>query len=547
VTWTAFWSTIPLSVIIAVFYVNPSKINVRDSLTWTAIALLSHASMVPFVHYLNKRGSRRVHLLIAFFLGVLKGSVLNLIAPLFLVSDPLPIFARGLNSGIVLLYFFVLVSIIQGVWGKFAKDLRELLLNISNDITIQGHSGEASEDFIDDTERQNAISKLGELLEKSIAQKNNGLTLIEQAQAIDRVIAKNIRPRSSQRWKNAELIWPQIHPWQVIKNAISDTNAPVLVVILILAPLSLVGQLAHATLIDGLLIQALALVLIFLTCTLADRLTTNFGKGIKFNNFLYLIFFLIIQQPIILYINNLLNISSYKSFQNLLQIWILTILTTITLVVTGTVILSVYNAREKALNQIRKFLPEDRLQQIISAGVTSKQESEYAQYLHAEVQSQLTASKLLLLKAADSNFTSMSTETTRKVLARLELLKVPYEKKKARIPQIRLNELTQTWRGLTRIKMDLPPELSTISRNGEIISQLIEESVINAIRHGKAKNVKVRVWIVEEICYIEVQDDGKLKSTKKPGLGSTLFEVFAPDWNIQTNQDGTLATMSTQF
>ena len=226
---------------------------------------------------------------------------------------------------------------------------------------------------------------------------------------------------------------------------------------------------------------------------------------------------------------------------------IATTIVAIAMVITGTMILSVYNSREEALIQLRKFLPENKLQDILAAGQISNEQSDYAQYLHAEVQSQLTASKLLLLKAAESDFTAMSTETTRQVLARLELLKTPYEKKLARIPKVRLEELTQTWQGLTRIKMDLPPALDTVSKNGEIISQHIEESVINAIRHGKAKNVRVRVLIEGDICKIEVQDDGKLKSTKKQGLGSTLFQVFAPDWKLQTNKDGTLATMSTPF
>ena len=141
----------------------------------------------------------------------------------------------------------------------------------------------------------------------------------------------------------------------------------------------------------------------------------------------------------------------------------------------------------------------------------------------------------------------MSTETTRQVLERIDHLKLPYKKKDIRVPEFRLNELVQTWRGLTRIKMDLPPELSQTCRNGEVISQLIEESVINAIRHGKAKNVRVIVWIEEEICHIEVQDDGKLKSTKKRGLGTTFFEVFAPDWKLKSNENGTLATMTTPF
>ncbi len=547
VTWTGFWGTIPVSVITAVLFINPDKSSSRGLLIWTAIALLSHASMVPFVHHFNKRGSRRVHLFMAFFLGALRGIVLSLISPLFLVEDPLSITARALNSGFTFLYFFLLVSIIQGVWGKFEKDLREFLLTFSstNLKNIPSRSLDAAD--IDDTDRQDAITRLGKLLEDSIAQKSEGLTLRQQARAIDRVIAKNIRPKSSQRWKNAELVWPQIHPWRVVRNSIFDTKAPVIVILLIIMPLSFIGQLAHATILNSILLQLFALVLTFLGCELADRITNTLRKGIGFNNLLYLIFYIFIQLPIIFYINYFLNISYYASSQNLLQVQISTMTVAIALVLIGTMILSVYNAREEALVQLRKFLPDDKLQEILAAGNTSNEESEYAQYLHAEVQSQLTASKLLLLKAAETDFSAMSTVTTRQVLARLELLKTPYEKKVARIPKVRLDELVQTWRGLTRIKMNLPPELDTVSKNGEIISQLIEESVINAIRHGKAKNVKVNVWIEGDICKIEVQDDGKLKSTKKPGLGSTLFQVFAPDWKLQTNKDGTLATMSTPF
>jgi len=547
VTWTAFWSTIPVSVITAVLFINPDKSTVEGILIWTAIGLLSHASMVPFIHHLNKRGTRRTHLLMSFFLGALRGVVLNLIAPLFLVADPLPITLRAVNSGFAFLYFFIIVSIIQGVWGKFEKDLREFLLTFTSVKTKTISSTNFDENEIDDTERQEAIVRLGKLLEDSIARESDGLTLRQQAQAIDRVIAKNIRLKSSQRWKNAELVWPQIHPWRVIRNTLFETKSPVMVITIMILPLSILGGFSRASFVNAILLQTFAILFIFLICDFADRITHKFNQGIGFNNLLYLLLYIFVQSPIIFYSNYLLNQSSYSSLQNMVQVQVGTMVVAIAFVVTGTMILSVYNAREEALVQLRKFLPKDKLQDILTAGQTSNDQSEYAQYLHAEVQSQLTASKLLLLKAAESDFTAMSTETTRQVLSRLELLKTPYEKKVARIPKVRLEELTQTWRGLTRIKMDLPPELDSVSKNGEIISQLIEESVINAIRHGKAKNVKVTVWIEGDVCKIEVQDDGKLKSTKKPGLGSTLFQVFAPDWKLKTNEAGTLATMSTPF
>ena len=239
--------------------------------------------------------------------------------------------------------------------------------------------------------------------------------------------------------------------------------------------------------------------------------------------------------------------SHYTSTRNLFLVNISAMLFFVAAVLFGNIVLTVYNSREKELEQLRKYLPEKQIANILRDSFAANENEEYAQYLHAEVQSQLTASKLLLLKAADSNFSSMSTETTRKVLARLELLEEPYQKKIVRNPKIRLTELADTWRGLTRIKMDLPTELNSFSPNGEVIAQLIEESVINAIRHGKAKNVRVNVTIENEICYIQIQDDGKLKSTRKPGLGSTFFQVFAPDWKLETNEVGTLATMSTPF
>ena len=373
------------------------------------------------------------------------------------------------------------------------------------------------------------------------------MTLIQQAEAIDRVIAKNIRPNSSQRWKEAELIWPRIHPWRVLRKSFLETRIPFFLYALALTPLLLTGRSAYGSLFNSILLLSITLVIIYLLINLADSISIRARKDTRFNNRLYLVFYVVVQGPIIAYISFVLNEDPYLSIMRIVWLQIGSMAAFIGFAACGTMVLSAYEERDKALEQLRSLLPEEKLREILNAGINSNAESEYAQYLHAEVQAQLTASKLLLLKAADSDFSSMSTETTRQVLERIDHLKLPYQKKDIRVPEFRLNELVQTWRGLTRIKMDLPPELSQTCRNGEVISQLIEESVINAIRHGKAKNVRVIVWIEEEICHIEVQDDGKLKSTKKRGLGTTFFEVFAPDWKLKSNENGTLATMTTPF
>jgi signal transduction histidine kinase len=547
VTWTAFWSTIPISILIALAFVNPNKSSARDVLTWIAIALFSHASMAPFVHYLNKRGSLRVHFFVTFFLGALKGSVLNLIAPLFMVSDSVTIYERAFNSGIVLLYIFSAVSIIKSIWGKFERDLREVLAGLVSGYSLSADERSKNRNLIDDTQRLHTIEKLGQLLQDSVARSTEGLTLAQQAQAIDRVIAKNIRPKSSERWKEAELIWPQISPWRVLIKSLTDTKAPIFMIMVILAPLSIIGQFSYGGAYKSLFINVVSFLLLIILGALADQITRSLRKNILFNNMLYILIFLFIHQPTLLYTNYSLDVFSADEIGIALQVQMSSAISAIVFSILATVILSVYSSREKSLEQLQSILPENKLREALKAGITSNAESEYAQYLHSNVQAQLTASKLLLLKAAETNFSSMSISTTQEVLSRLELLKVPYVNKDVRPPQARLNELVQTWIGLARIRMDLPTELSEVSKNGEVISQLIEELVINAIRHGKAKNVRVRVSIIDGTCHISVQDDGKLKSTKKQGLGSTFFEVFAPDWKIGKNKDGTLATLTTPF
>jgi signal transduction histidine kinase len=232
---------------------------------------------------------------------------------------------------------------------------------------------------------------------------------------------------------------------------------------------------------------------------------------------------------------------------HVIQLHISSTLTFLLLTLIGATVMTVQENRENSIELLKEILSEHALSNMIEGGLAASTQSDFAQYLHSEVQSQLMACKLLLLKAAESEFTVMSPEVTKKVLSRLEFLKQPYEKQPDRIPFARLQEFRNTWQGLANIEFNLPMELSQVSRNGEIISQLIEELIVNAIRHGKAKNITVSASVSDGRCVISVLDDGRLKSTKKSGLGSTLFEVFAPDWKLVATPQGTLATLTAKY
>lgn len=550
ISWKSYWALIPVSVLSTLIFIAPSIATKSQLLTWLAISLFGHAAMAPFVFHFNGKYDRKVHLVFGLVMGAARGATINLTAPVLLVQDPLPLVLRVINSAISVLYALIISSLLIAIWSKFDAELRQLLSS------AMGFSAQ-QETRIDSTQYlsapktsgqiQQVISDLRNRIESANSESGIPLTLKEQASAIDRLINKHIRPHSAERWRESELIWPKIRPWRVIREAFSATNLPVASTLIITTPLVFFGQITRSGFVKGILVQLVSLSSLMLLSRVSRTISKSNSNPIKASNTLFLLATFIAYLPSVITFSFFITGDSYDSLNNFIQVHVATVLTFLFLTLLASVVLTVQREREDALELLRSLISEREFQIMVEGGVAASTQSEYAQYLHAEVQSQLMACKLLLLKAAESEFTLFSPEVTQKVLDRLDLLKTPYEKRPDRIPVTRLREFQRTWQGLASMEFDLPSELSQPSRNGEIISQLIEELIVNAIRHGKAKNIFISARVTGGRCLVSVLDDGKLKSTKKMGLGSTLFEVFAPDWKLESTSQGTRATLSAKF
>jgi hypothetical protein len=149
------------------------------------------------------------------------------------------------------------------------------------------------------------------------------------------------------------------------------------------------------------------------------------------------------------------------------------------------------------------------------------------------------ACKLLLLKAAESEFTLFPPEVTKQILDRFEKVGQPYERVPAQLPSTRVDEIAASWRGLATITHALDAGIDGPDVPQDVVGQLIEESVVNAIRHGKAKNVHVKAFSYPGSIAVEVFDDGLSEMySKGSGLGTILFDTFTEKWSItrETNQ-----------
>jgi hypothetical protein len=232
----------------------------------------------------------------------------------------------------------------------------------------------------------------------------------------------------------------------------------------------------------------------------------------------------------------------------MVQGYVLSALTQSSLFIIGALVVSLNHDQEFAFQFLSDVIAKGELEKLLRQTRTGNSDIQFAQYVHAEVQSQLLACKLLLLKAAESDFDLFPPEVTKQIADRLDKINQPYTRPASRLTSQRLTELAQSWSGLANISFELPSELYELQPYSQVTSQLIEEGIVNSIRHGKATTIFVQAKRIQDAIEVSITDNGKLEiQAQDSGLGSILFNTFTQYWKIskQSEQTVLVFTVST--
>jgi hypothetical protein len=442
------------------------------------------------------------------------------------------------NSAIAVFYWMQIGAIFFDVRDSYRKSLKALLRKAIFEPNSGIEGSASSSSFSNPREK---IKVLIADLKVEISSKNGSNiepTFQEQIEAIDELIDNHIKPQSAKKWADSELIWPKFSFKSVLVQSLSTSRIPLLGVIVLTLPFSIFGNVVGYGFLYGLTSVALSTICPILAYVLINQLPENrFSQFRKNISFLFL--WIAITTPTSYFYLKRFTVERDATPSQTLQVEITATLLFLLFLISATMLLSFKELQGRSLELFKNMIPKNELDSFITKGLEAKSQAELAQYLHAEVQSQLHACKLLLLRAAESDFKLFSPSVTQMVMKRLELLDLPYTKSPPRVPAIRIAEIVRAWTGLATIKLDLPTELSVVSPNADVISQLIEEVIVNSIRHGKAKFINISAKIVANVCEVTITNDGLLKAGGAKGLGSTLFDTFADSWTIEEILDGT--------
>ena len=535
---TVFKWTLPISLGLAVI-ITPVEINsAQEVMKWLFIGFCGHMSMLPFVYYGREKNFNE-QVLLVLLAGFTRGAVGGILAPLFDVQDTLSLPTRTANSMMAVFYWNIAGAVIVEYGVEFRAKLRVLLNEIlEKNITGLSDAAKKSSNHI--------VEIIGTLEEKIIATVGSAPTrekLQEASREIDALINNYIKPLSQSRWNDGELIWARAGFLAVLKRTLSLNAIPVVAVILLTWPFTLLVQLTRIGLVQTIIVQITWIPIVLVMTKVIYR--GNLIRGKLLGKNLQFLFLLLIPYLITYFVQRATQGDGLQEPSTMISGYLLSAVTQITFYIIGALLLALRNDQEFVFEFIGDVIKAGELEKLLERTKPGNVDGNYAQYLHAEVQSQLLACKLLLLKAAESDFELFPPEITRQIVERMDKLKQPYERPSARIPSKRVEALQQSWAGLAEISYHFSDEFSELHSYSDICSQLIEEAVVNSIRHGKANKIQVTGIKESDYLSIEVIDNGQFsESSRHSGLGSILFNTFAHDWSLRREPEATVLSFT---
>ena len=535
-----FLWTYPISLVLAVA-TTPTKIDGgKELLLWLLLGFIAHSAMYPFVYYGRSSKNLSEQFLLVILMGIARGSAIGIVAPLMGLEDSLSLPVRIANSALAVFYWMQAGAIIMEYGFTFREKVKEFLTEILE-------KGIVDLPQIAKKSTSELVAIIGALQEKIISTVGSkpSQSDIKQASAdIDSLINEHIRPLSQSRWKDGDLLWIKASFFSVMRRTLENQRIPAIPVIVLTFPFTLVAQTSRIGFWETCIVQVTwtSMVLI-LDRMLLPKINTN--QGYWRLNLTFLTVLITVIYPITFMVQNTATVDVRSSMSGMITGYLISGFAVIALFIIGAMLFSIQRDQGFAFQFLSNIIKKGELETLLKQTQSGNTDSQFAQYVHAEVQSQLLACKLLLLKAAESDFELFPPDVTAQIVERMEKIKQPYQRPAAKVTSKRLPEIAQSWQGLAEIEYEIIPEFSEFHSQSEITSQLIEEAVVNAIRHGKASKISIVAVAGGSSVCVSVRDNGSMQMAKSgSGLGTILLNTFAENWSLEREGDHSLLTFS---
>lgn len=217
------------------------------------------------------------------------------------------------------------------------------------------------------------------------------------------------------------------------------------------------------------------------------------------------------------------------------------------IVVIGTSAFGSWNrTRKEVIADFQREVDADTIATLARGEALAKATMDAALMLHGSVQSSLYACALTIEEASRRKDIVAVNQALMQARA---ILEQPDLERGAR-DSVSLSEavsrpITQ-WAGLIAVNVDINPLAEELAADrASHVADIVEEAIANAVHHGSASQVSVRIGASDEELVIIVQDNGSAPGGGSPGLGSRLFSRFGGRWELADRADGAQGSVVT--
>jgi signal transduction histidine kinase len=163
-----------------------------------------------------------------------------------------------------------------------------------------------------------------------------------------------------------------------------------------------------------------------------------------------------------------------------------------------------------------------------------------ASYLHNSLQSELSSIALQLESIAKNPNLGKNQQVTQIIESFVSRSSREDYRDFLETPKARMERVTASWEGIAKIDITIDNRIFEDHSRASIVTQLIQESIANAVRSGSADHIAITGNYDKESFKMIVVDNGhRAVSAEKRGLGSEWLDSIAvTEWTLEQSLQG---------
>jgi signal transduction histidine kinase len=159
---------------------------------------------------------------------------------------------------------------------------------------------------------------------------------------------------------------------------------------------------------------------------------------------------------------------------------------------------------------------------------------DWAYLLHGRVQSALTAALARIGNATELNGKTIELvhqDVERARTALFEGISRPFDLESS------LADIAESWAGICELELDFEPDaVATVKSDlglARSINEILREAISNAVRHGNASKVEIKLFEADGVINLKATNDGSpvTKRTRK-SVGTDMLDEVALEWSL---------------